>query len=120
MESYHGLAILTTNARSALDQAFMRRLRFIVPFPFPDVAQRVEMWQRVVPRAVPRFELDFLKLARLQMTGANIKNVALAAAFHAADDGRALSMQHLLRAARTEYAKLEQPFPEAEVNTWAV
>jgi len=118
MESYNGLAILTTNAKDALDAAFLRRLRFVVQFPFPDVRLRTELWRRVIPPDAPRGALDVGKLARLQLTGANIKGIAINAAFHAASEQTPLTMQHLVRAARSEFAKLEMPFPEADVRTW--
>jgi hypothetical protein len=118
MESYNGLAILTTNAKDALDAAFLRRLRFVVQFPFPDVRLRTELWRRVIPPDAPRGALDIGKLARLQLTGANIKGIAINAAFHAASEQTPLTMQHLVRAARSEFAKLEQPFPEADVRGW--
>lgn len=120
METYSGLAILTTNAKDALDHAFLRRLRFVVPFPFPDVRLRSELWRRVIPRDAEAADLDPTKLARLQLTGANIKSVAINAAFHAASEGTMLMMRHLVRAARSELAKLEVPFPEAEVQSWGV
>ncbi|MGN6108112.1 MAG: ATP-binding protein, partial [Kofleriaceae bacterium] len=118
MESYNGLAILTTNAKDKLDSAFLRRLRFVVEFPFPDVELRAELWRRVIPRDTPTDRLDASKLARLQLTGANIKSVAINAAFHAASEGSSLAMRHVARAARSELAKRELPFPEAEVRTW--
>ena len=109
MEAYEGLAILTTNMRSALDQAFVRRLRFVVEFPFPDAAQRAEIWRRAFPAAVPTEALDSEALARMDIAGGNIRNVALGAAFLAADEERAVRMDDVLAAARTEYAKLERP-----------
>jgi SpoVK/Ycf46/Vps4 family AAA+-type ATPase len=118
MECYRGLAILTTNMKSALDTAFLRRLRFIVQFPFPDAAQRAEIWRRVFPRDTPTEGLDIAKLARLNVAGGNIRSVALNAAFLAADAGEAVRMTHLLRAAQSEYAKLEKPLTEAEVAGW--
>lgn len=118
MEAYRGLAILTTNQRSALDTAFLRRLRFIVEFPFPDAAMRADIWRRIFPKATPRTDLDFSKLSRLGVPGGNIRNMALNAAFLAADDGDAVSMSHILKAARTEYAKLEKPLTEAETSDW--
>ncbi|HBE30481.1 MAG TPA: ATPase, partial [Cyanobacteria bacterium UBA11368] len=81
MEAYHGLSILTTNFKEAIDSAFERRLRFVVEFPFPDTAQRLEMWQRVFPKKAPTEGLDFKKLANLAVTGANIRNIALNGAF---------------------------------------
>ncbi len=118
MESYRGLAILTTNAKDALDSAFLRRLRFVVPFPFPDVEQRVALWERVFPRDAPTRNLDVAKLARLKLTGANIQSVAIHAAFYAANEGAPVEMRHIARAARAELAKLELPFPEADVRAW--
>jgi hypothetical protein len=119
MEAYRGLAILTTNMKSALDPAFLRRLRFVVHFPFPDAAQRVEIWRRVFPHETPAEALDVAKLARLNVAGGNIRNIALNAAFLAADVGQPVRMTHLLRAARAEYAKLERPLTEAEIGGWA-
>ena len=89
MEAYRGLAILTTNMKNALDTAFLRRLRFVVQFPFPDAAQRAEIWRRVFPAATPTEGLDFERLARLNVAGGNIRNIALNAAFLAADGRRA-------------------------------
>jgi SpoVK/Ycf46/Vps4 family AAA+-type ATPase len=119
MESYRGLAILTTNMKQALDPAFLRRIRFIVHFPFPDAAQRGEIWRRVFPASTPTNGLNLDWLARLNVAGGNIRNIALNAAFLAADAGESVSMTHLLRAARSEYAKLEKPLTEAEFRGWA-
>jgi ATPase family protein associated with various cellular activities (AAA)/winged helix domain-containing protein len=119
MEAYRGLAILTTNMKSALDPAFLRRLRFVVQFPFPEPAQRAEIWRRIFPSETPTGDLDVARLARLSVAGGNIRNMALHAAFLAADAGEPVAMPHLLRAARAEYAKLEKPLPEAEVEGWA-
>ncbi len=118
MEAYRGLAVLTTNARDALDTAFLRRLRFVVQFPFPDAAQRGEIWRRVFPAATPVEGLDFARLSRLNVAGGNIRNIALGAAFLAADAGEPVRMGHLLRAAHGEYAKLERPLTEAETAGW--
>jgi SpoVK/Ycf46/Vps4 family AAA+-type ATPase len=118
MEAYRGLAILTTNMRSALDPAFLRRLRFIVQFPFPDATQRAEIWRHIFPASTPTKKLDLQKLSRLNVAGGNIRNVALNAAFLAADAGEPVLMTHLLRAARSEYAKLEKPLSESEIEGW--
>jgi SpoVK/Ycf46/Vps4 family AAA+-type ATPase len=114
MESYRGLAILTTNLKSALDDAFLRRLRFVVTFPFPGAAQRSEIWRRVLPGSLPTGELDFQRLARLNVAGGHIRNIALNAAFLAAEGGGVVEMEHLMAAARVEYAKLEKPFTEID------
>jgi hypothetical protein len=119
METYRGLAILTTNMKDALDPAFLRRLRYVVQFPFPDAAQRAEIWRRVFPAATPTDGLRPERLARLNIAGGNIRNIAVQAAFLAADLGEPVRMAHLLRAARAEYAKLDRPLSDAEIGHWA-
>jgi len=114
MEAYRGLAILATNMKSSLDSAFTRRLRFIVNFPFPGVAERQEMWQRAFPAQARVSGLDYARLARLNLTGAGIHNTVLGAAFLAARAGRAIGMREVLEAARTEFKKLERPVNEAD------
>jgi SpoVK/Ycf46/Vps4 family AAA+-type ATPase len=118
MEAYRGLAILTTNMKQALDPAFTRRIRFVVQFPFPDASERAEIWRRIFPAATPTEKLDMERLARLNVAGGNIRNIALGAAFLAADEERPVAMQHLLRAARAEYAKLERPLTDSEIAGW--
>ena len=118
MESYRGLAILTTNMKNALDAAFLRRIRFLVQFPFPDAEQRAGIWRRIFPSDTPTVGLDEHKLARLNVAGGNIRNIALNAAFLAADAEEPVRMKHLLRAARSEYAKLEKPLTEVETGGW--
>ncbi len=114
MEAYNGLAILATNMKSALDTAFLRRLRFIVRFPFPGVAERKAMWQRVFPADVPKAALDYDRLARLNITGGHIHNIALNAAFLAAGEGAPVTMPLVLAAARSEFKKIERPINEAD------
>ncbi len=118
METYRGLAVLTTNLKEALDTAFLRRLRFIVHFPFPDAATRTEIWRRVFPPGAPTEGLSFEALGRLNVAGGHIRNIALNAAFLAADEGAPVRMAHLLRAARSEYAKLEKPLADSETRGW--
>ena len=118
METYRGLAILTTNLKSALDSAFLRRLRFVVQFPFPDAVGRAEIWRRIFPPELPTDGLDAVRLSRLTVAGGTIRNIALSAAFLAADAGEPVRMSHVLVAARTEYAKLERPLTDAEVAGW--
>ncbi|MBS0291455.1 MAG: ATP-binding protein [Proteobacteria bacterium] len=119
MEAYCGLAILTSNHKAALDVAFQRRLRFVVHFPFPDQEQREGIWRAVFPQAAPlAADVDFARLARLDATGGSIRNMALAAAFLAAEAGTAIGMQHLMQAARAEGAKRERAFSEAELRSW--
>lgn len=118
MESYRGLAILTTNHKAALDAAFMRRLRFVVHFPFPEAAEREAIWRRAFPAATPTRDLAWAKLARLQATGGHIQNIALGAAFHAADAGEPVGMVHVLRAAHAESAKRERAMSDSETRGW--
>ncbi|HET9831963.1 MAG TPA: ATP-binding protein, partial [Vicinamibacterales bacterium] len=118
MESYRGLAILTTNLRSALDAAFLRRIRFTVQFPFPDFVQRAEIWRRAFPSQTPTLGLDVDRLAQLSLAGGSIHNLALNAAFFAADSNEPVRMAHVLRAAHAEYAKLEKALTDAEVAGW--
>ncbi|MBW4615157.1 MAG: ATP-binding protein [Desmonostoc vinosum HA7617-LM4] len=118
IESYRGLAILTTNLKSSIDQAFLRRLRFVVQFPFPDANQRAEIWQRVFPTQTPTQGLDFAKLAQLSVTGGHIRNIALNAAFIAADADEPLGMQHILQATKNEYTKLERSLTDTEISNW--
>jgi len=114
MEAYRGLAILATNMKSALDSAFVRRLRFVVNFPFPGPAERTAIWQRVFPRNTPLGELDFQRLARLNLTGGSIQNIAVNAAFLAAGKKSEITMPIVLEAARIEFRKLEKPINEAD------
>ncbi len=114
MESYAGLAILTTNFKSALDPAFLRRIRFVVNFSFPDANQRAEIWRRIFPPQTPLDGVDVGRLTRLSVAGGNIRNIAVNAAFLAAGAGEPVGMSHLLHAARREYAKLEKPLSELE------
>jgi hypothetical protein len=114
MEAYTGLAILATNMKSALDPAFVRRLRFIVNFPFPGPAERMAIWQKVFPPETPVSGVDFSRVAKLNLTGGSIRNIALNAAFRAARAGTSVTMQLVLEAARTEFRKLERPINEAD------
>ena len=119
MEDYRGLAILTTNIKDAIDQAFLRRIRFVVRFPFPDERSRAEIWRRVFPESTPTAELTVDGLARLSVTGASIRNIALGAAFLAADEDADVRMSHVRRAAHRECLKLGRPLNDAEVASWA-
>jgi AAA+ superfamily predicted ATPase len=118
LEAYQGLAILTTNMRSPLDPAFQRRLRFTINFPFPGAAQREAIWKNVFPRDTPTHRLDHQKLAQLNVTGGNIRNIALNAAFLAAEAGTPVDMANLLQAAKLEVQKIERPLSDAEMRGW--
>lgn len=114
MESYNGLAILATNMKSALDEAFVRRLRFIVNFPFPGLNERKKILQKAFPAEVPKADLDYHRLARLNLAGGSIHNIAINAAFMAAQEGVPVSMPLLLAAAKAEFRKMEKPIKEKD------
>jgi SpoVK/Ycf46/Vps4 family AAA+-type ATPase len=115
LEAYRGLAILATNMKNALDGAFTRRLRFIVSFPFPGLAERRDIWRKAFPPQTLTKGLDFDRLARLNLTGGNIHNVALNAAFLAAKENTPITMPLVFEAARAEFGKLERPVSEADL-----
>jgi hypothetical protein len=116
LEAYDGLAILATNLKSALDQAFMRRLRFVVNFPFPTPTERLQIWKKSFPAGIPlEQDLNFERLAHLNLTGGNIQSIAINAAFLAA--GRAspsVTQPLIMEAARDEMRKLDKQFSEAD------
>jgi SpoVK/Ycf46/Vps4 family AAA+-type ATPase len=132
LESFHGLAILATNVKSALDPAFTRRLRFIVNFPFPALADRRRLWQQVFPQReagtnaafTPVAGLDYDRLARFNLPGGDISNIALHAAFlaaadaerktAAAEEGPMVTMPLILEAARAQFLKRDRPINEAD------
>jgi hypothetical protein len=108
MEEYEGIVILATNFRKNMEEAFVRRLQFTIEFPFPDQRNRRKIWDGVWPREVPLdagLDLDLLA-RRFEMSGGNIRNVALAAAFFAAEGNGPVEMRHVLQATRREYQKL--------------
>ena len=98
-----------------MDDAFVRRLRFIVEFPFPDEKYRERIWRVTFPREAPLAgDVDFARLSReIRLAGGSIKNIALAAAFYAASDGREIRMSHLAEAARREFQKMGLVWNEA-------
>jgi hypothetical protein len=118
MESFQGLAILTTNLKASMDKSFQRRLRFTVEFPFPDTAQRQAIWAKVFPAKTPTDNLQPARLATLNMAGGSIRNIALNAAFLAAEARESVGMGHILKAARLEALKAERPLAELETRGW--
>jgi SpoVK/Ycf46/Vps4 family AAA+-type ATPase len=107
MEAYDGVVVLATNLRENMDEAFTRRIRFIVDFPFPDAESRRRIWARHVPGEAPvdpELDLDYLA-GELKIAGGSIRNIVLAAAFLAAGDGGRMGMRHVAHAARREFAK---------------
>ena len=116
MEEYDGIAILATNLRKNIDEAFLRRMQFIIDFPFPDEDERRRIWEVVFPREAPvADDVDFSVLARtIRLAGGNLKNIALAAAFFAASDGGVIGKEHVASATRREYQKLGQSWSDGD------
>ncbi len=120
LETYEGVAVLATNLRTNIDDAFTRRLDVVVDFPEPEEADRLVLWDRCIGRRIPRnddIDLEFLA-ARFRLSGGNIRNIAVSAAFLAASDERALSMGDLVRATAQEYRKLGRLFTPSEFGHW--
>jgi hypothetical protein len=118
MESFQGLAVLTTNSKTALDKAFQRRIRFSVDFPFPDAVQREAIWKRVFPGQAPTSDLKHDRLAALNVSGGSIRTIALNAAFLAAESKEAINMGHVRDAAELETSKIERPIAARETRGW--
>lgn len=114
LESFSGLAIMATNMKAALDPAFLRRIRFILEFRPHSQAERAAIWRKIFPPQTEAFGLDFERLAKLNLNGGSINNVAINAAFLAAELGTAVTMPLVLEAARTEFIKLKRPVNEAD------
>ncbi len=107
MDEYTGVVILATNLRKNMDEAFVRRMRFTIDFPFPEEEYRLSIWQNIFPKETPlEKNIDYKFLARkFKVSGGNIKNIALAAAFYAADDGLIVTMEHVIQATKRELQK---------------
>jgi hypothetical protein len=108
MEEYEGVVILATNLRSNMDEAFVRRMHFVVDFPLPEAEDRLLIWQVHFPLPAPRgddIDLEFLA-QRFKIAGGNIRNIVLGAAFLAAEDNEPIRMKHLIRGARRELQKM--------------
>lgn len=116
MENYNGVAILATNLRANLDEAFTRRLQFIINFPFPDEEYRLRIWQVLMPPDLPRSDdLDLEMMAkRFKLAGGSIRNIIVSAAYLAAVDGGRVSMQHLMHGAKREIQKMGKLLHEAD------
>jgi hypothetical protein len=120
LEEYDGLTLLATNLRHNLDDAFVRRLSFCVPFPYPEEGERRRIWARCWPAEAPLGDdVDLNFLARqFKLTGGNIRNVAIAAAFTAAADGGRVTMPHLIRGVRREYQKMGKICAESDFGPY--
>lgn len=113
MESFNGVAILTTNLDQLLDAAFLRRLAFVVRFPFPGEVARRDIWRRAFPAQTPLADIDPDQLARMPLAGGHIANIAWSAACRAASAGCEVQIAHIVAAARAECMKLERPWQES-------
>lgn len=120
MEEYSGIVILATNLKANLDEAFLRRMHFLIDFPMPEEDERRRIWKATVPQDMPLGgDVDFDFLARqFKVAGGNIRNVVLAAAFLAASDGRAAGMEHFVRGMRREYQKLGRMVTAADFGEY--
>jgi uncharacterized protein YjbI with pentapeptide repeats len=122
IEEYSGPVILSTNLKMNLDEAFLRRMHFVVDFPMPEEAYRLRIWQTTIPREVPlAADANLAFLARqFRISGGNIRNIVLAAAFLAAADGDEVCMKHLIRGTRREFQKLGRMVTEADFGEYIV
>jgi AAA+ superfamily predicted ATPase len=120
MEEYSGAVVLASNLKMNLDDAFLRRMHFVIDFEMPDETQRLRIWQSTVPPEMPLAgDVDFAFLARqFRLAGGNIRNICLAAAFLAADDRTDVTMRHFIRAVRREYQKLGKMVTDAEFGAF--
>ncbi len=118
MESFRGLVILTTNQESNMDSAFLRRIRFVVHYPTPDNQARLKLWQGIFPPETPIRNLEFARLAQLEVAGGNIRNIALNAAFHASGDNQEVQMKHIRQAALEEIRKIKRLPRVGEFDNW--
>ena len=121
IDAYDAMVILATNFSRDLDEAFLRRFQFIVEFTAPAEAERRRIWEGIWPRDVPRapgLDLDFMA-KRFELSGGHIRNIAVAAAFLAAENGGAVTMDHIRRAARLDYAKADRHITPDELKGWS-
>jgi SpoVK/Ycf46/Vps4 family AAA+-type ATPase len=118
IEAFRGIAVLTTNLANAIDDAFARRFAFSLHFEFPSPDERRRIWHGAFPAAAPASGLDWDRLARLTLTGGQIRVVSINAAMLASEEEVAISMGHIARALESEYAKQRRRVPPAELADW--
>ncbi|MCZ7357500.1 MAG: AAA family ATPase [Candidatus Methanoperedens sp.] len=120
MEEYVGVVILATNLSGNIDEAFLRRMQFVIELPFPDDKLRMLMWKGIFPKNTPLAkDIDYEFFSeKLKLAGGNIKNIAVTAAFFAAENSREIGMNHILLAAKREYQKLGKPFLKADFEPY--
>jgi SpoVK/Ycf46/Vps4 family AAA+-type ATPase len=120
VEEYEGVIILASNMSKSIDAAFLRRMHFSIEFPFPDEDHRLQIWHGIFPPEAPlETDVDFKFLAsNFKITGGNIKNVAVAAAFRAAEEQSRICMKHLIVSLKREYQKLGKVCEESEFGKY--
>ena len=120
MEEYDGVVILATNLSKNIDDAFLRRMQIVIEFPFPDENQRKLIWKGIFPKEAPLAQdIDYRFLSeKIKLTGGNIKNMALSAAFYAAENSGEIDMQHIMHSAKREYQKIGKPFLKADLEPY--
>ena len=120
MEEYSGVVILATNLVQNFDEAFKRRMSYIIEFPFPDASRRRELWAKAFPARTPLGDIDFdFLVENYELSGSNIKNIALQSAFlAAAENSSTVEMKHIMRSVRNEFAKSGKAFTKAEAGEY--
>lgn len=120
MEEFDGVVILATNLSKNIDDAFLRRIQIAIDFPFPDDSHRKLIWTRMFPEEAPLAkDIDYNFLAgKIKLAGGNIKNIAIAAAFYAAENSGEISMHHIMHAAKREYQKIGKPFMKSDFEPY--
>ena len=109
IEEYDGIVILATNLKNNIDEAFLRRIRYVVNFVMPDSVMRYEIWKSCFPEEIPTERINFSYLAEhFELSGGNIKNIVLNAVFLAASEDRPVSMRHILESLRMENLKIKK------------
>ena len=118
MEEYSGIVILTTNLQKNMDDAFLRRIRFIINFPFPDETYREKIWLNIFPAPTPVSpEINFSELAKkIKLSGGNIKNISLRAAYMAAEQNQDIQLEHLIAASKYELKKKGSAYVDVDIQ----
>jgi ATP-dependent 26S proteasome regulatory subunit len=120
MEEHEGVVIMASNLSGNIDDAFLRRMHFTIEFPFPDEVYRLRIWKSMVPKGAPLAEdIDYEFLSRkLKISGGNIKNIIVNAAFLAADDSKIIRMKHVMAATKREYQKMKMVYSQSEFGKY--
>ena len=119
IEEYDGIVILASNLKENIDPAFMRRIKYLVYFPRPDAQVRQEIWESCFPKEMPIEDIDFKYLGEnFELTGGNIKNIVLTAAFYAAGEDSVVGMVHIIRAIQNEYQKMGKLLMREELGMY--